>query len=134
MPSSTQPLFAGRNFKFDRLLAVDFVSKTVCPAGSAMPVVKNSQFSPRGCQLSFVAAGRGSRAIRPAGETAQTPLEISTLSALPTSFAHTGLAYDISKTAVFSGDVNLCFNLPALVGERFPRLRILHFENGVSAF
>jgi hypothetical protein len=65
-----------------------------------------------------------------AGETAQTPLETSTLPVLPQGFAQTGLAYDISTTAAFSGNVDVCFNLPALVGERFSRLRVLHLENG----
>ncbi|HEX8246539.1 MAG TPA: LamG-like jellyroll fold domain-containing protein [Pyrinomonadaceae bacterium] len=65
-----------------------------------------------------------------AGETAQTPLETSTLPALPQGFGQTGLAYDISTTAVVSGSIDLCFNLPALAGERFSRLRVLHLENG----
>ncbi|MDQ3798188.1 MAG: carboxypeptidase regulatory-like domain-containing protein [Acidobacteriota bacterium] len=66
-----------------------------------------------------------------AGETSQTPLDFLTLPALPYGFMHAGLAYDISTTAVFTGDVNLCFNLPALANANFSRLRILHLENGV---
>jgi hypothetical protein len=66
-----------------------------------------------------------------AGETSQTPLDSSILPALPYGFMHTGLAYDISTTAVFAGDVNLCFNLPAIAAANFSRLRVLHLENGV---
>lgn len=66
-----------------------------------------------------------------AGETAQTPLEASALPALPQGFGQTGLAYDISTNAdVSGGSIDLCFNLPALTGERFSRLRVLHLENG----
>ena len=66
-----------------------------------------------------------------AGEAAQTPLETAVLPPLPQSFAHTGLAYDISTTAARSGNIDLCFNLPALAGANFSRLRVLHLENGV---
>ncbi|HEX9928476.1 MAG TPA: LamG-like jellyroll fold domain-containing protein [Pyrinomonadaceae bacterium] len=64
------------------------------------------------------------------GESSQTPLEISTLPSLPQGFAHAGLAYNISTSATFSGAIDLCFNLPALVNPAFPRLRVLHLENG----
>jgi hypothetical protein len=66
-----------------------------------------------------------------AGDTAQTPLETSAIPALPQGFAHSGLAYDISTTAAASGNIDVCFNLPALVGEGFSRLRVLHMENGI---
>ena len=65
-----------------------------------------------------------------AGETAQTPFETAVLPPLPAGFAHSGLAYDISTTADTSGNIDLCFNLPALTGANFSRLRILHYENG----
>jgi hypothetical protein len=66
-----------------------------------------------------------------AGATAQTPLEVSALPALPQGYAQTGLAYDISTTAAVSGNIDLCFNLPALSAQSFARLRVLHLENGV---
>lgn len=69
-------------------------------------------------------------AVTAAGETSQTPINIFTLPALPATYVHTGLAYDIETTASYSGDVDLCFNLPALAGERFSRLKVLHLENG----
>jgi hypothetical protein len=65
-----------------------------------------------------------------AGETSQTPLETAALPALPAGFSHTGLAYDISTTAAFTGNVDVCFNLPALAGANFSRLRVFHRENG----
>ncbi|HEY8559527.1 MAG TPA: LamG-like jellyroll fold domain-containing protein [Pyrinomonadaceae bacterium] len=65
-----------------------------------------------------------------AGETVQTPLETSLLPVLPAGYRHTGLAYDIATSVGFSGNVNLCFNLPALAGANFSKLRILHLENG----
>jgi hypothetical protein len=66
-----------------------------------------------------------------AGDTEQTPLETSAIPVLPQGFAHSGLAYDIQTTAAASGNIDVCFNLPALVGERFSRLRVLYLENGI---
>jgi hypothetical protein len=63
------------------------------------------------------------------GEISQTPLDVATLPSLPPGFGHSGLAYDISTTAAASGNIDVCFNLPALIGEKFSRLRILHLEN-----
>jgi hypothetical protein len=64
------------------------------------------------------------------GETAQTPLETAVLPALPAAYVHTGLAYYLATTAVFAGDANLCFNVPALLGANFQNLRLLQLENG----
>ncbi len=47
---------------------------------------------------------------------------------LPTGFTNTGLAYDISTTAVYSGNIQVCFNLPALTA-KINSVRIFHREN-----
>ena len=66
------------------------------------------------------------------GVTQLTPLNPALQLVLPTGHAHTGLVYDISTTAVYSGNVNICFNLPAfanLSSTEFNERRILHLES-----
>ncbi len=66
-----------------------------------------------------------------AGKTQQIPLDPNTLPAL-TNGTHTGLVYDISTSAVFTGNVDICFNLPAFtLSTDFAQLRVLHLENNV---
>ncbi len=63
--------------------------------------------------------------VQASGDARQTPLDPATLPALPASFVHTGLAYEVSTDAVYTGNISFCLNLPALAGERFSRLRVL---------
>ena len=50
---------------------------------------------------------------------------------LPANYTHTGLAYDISTTASFTGPVQICFNLPSVMSQTAQtNLRVLHNEGG----
>jgi hypothetical protein len=42
-----------------------------------------------------------------------------------------GFAYDIATSAVYTGDVNICFNLPSFTPVQFAALRVFHLENGI---
>lgn len=64
-----------------------------------------------------------------AGITQQIPLPLSSLPTLPSGIS-TGLTYDISTSAAFTGQPTVCFNVPALAAV-FPNLRIYHLEGGV---
>ncbi|HZH35402.1 MAG TPA: LamG-like jellyroll fold domain-containing protein, partial [Pyrinomonadaceae bacterium] len=64
------------------------------------------------------------------GTTTQSGIDLAFLPPLPSTVAFTGLAYDISTTATYTGGVHVCFNLPSINdATRFSRLRILHLEN-----
>lgn len=69
-----------------------------------------------------------------AGITSQNNIDLASLPKLPSSAVFTGLAYDISTTAVYQNgspnDVQVCFNVPALNNFTFTDLRILHLEGG----
>lgn len=65
-----------------------------------------------------------------AGRTQQIPMALSQLPAL--ALFPTGLTYDISTSAVFSGSPQVCFNLPAIRNPiDFGNLRIMHLESNV---
>lgn len=67
------------------------------------------------------------------GVTQQIPLAAGSLPTLPSGMTLTGLAYDISTSAVFTGNATLCFRLPAFAGltpTEFHERRILHLVNG----
>lgn len=63
------------------------------------------------------------------GITLQTPIDPAKLPPLPNGLRTTGLTYDIATSAVWTGSVTVCFNLPSLTPD-YPNLRILHLENG----
>lgn len=65
-----------------------------------------------------------------AGTTVDYTIPPASAGTLPQGFAQTGLAYDISTTAVYSDNVQICFNLPAL-SPRIYAVRIFHRENNV---
>ena len=66
-----------------------------------------------------------------AGKTQQIPLDPNGLPVL-TNGTHTGLLYDISTSAVYTGNIDVCFNLPAFTSSvDFTQLRVLHLENGI---
>ncbi len=69
-----------------------------------------------------------------AGMSSQYTLDPTTLPALPAGGTHTGLAYEISTTAVYQqgapDDVQVCFNVPALSSMNFGNYRIYHLEGG----
>jgi hypothetical protein len=65
-----------------------------------------------------------------AGTTQEIPLDPSLLPALPNGLSSTGLTYNIATSAVYSGNVGLCFNLPTLSAINFNNLRVYHLENG----
>lgn len=52
--------------------------------------------------------------------------------ALPPHYTDTGLAFEVSTTASYSGPVTSCFYAPSITtAALFNRLRVLHLENGV---
>lgn len=63
------------------------------------------------------------------GITIQTPIDPAKLPPFPTGLRTAGLTYDVSTSAVWTGSVTVCFNLPSL-SAGFANLRILHLENG----
>jgi len=66
-----------------------------------------------------------------AGTTQEIPLDPSLLPPLPIGSNPTGLTYNVATSAIYSGNVSLCFNLPALAAINFNNLRVYHLENGV---
>ena len=67
-----------------------------------------------------------------AGTTSDYTIDPATAGTLPTGYTQTGLAYDISTTAVYSGAVNLCFHIPSISDATvFSKLKVLHSENGI---
>lgn len=66
-----------------------------------------------------------------AGTTQQIPLDKDDLPTLVNG-THTGLVYDISTSAVYTGNVDVCFNLPTFTTSLdFVQLRVMHLENNV---
>lgn len=63
-----------------------------------------------------------------AGTTTDFTIAPASAGMPPTGYTPTGLAYDISTTAVFSGDIQVCFNLPALTA-KINSVRILYRIN-----
>jgi hypothetical protein len=62
------------------------------------------------------------------GTTQQVPLDLSKLP--PLLFTSTGLTYDVSTSASYSGQPTVCFNLPSFTSIQFANLRIRHLEAG----
>lgn len=66
-----------------------------------------------------------------AGEISENGIDLALLPPLPANVStFTGLAYDVSTTAGFTGSPRVCFNVPSLAA-RFSELRVLHLEGGV---
>lgn len=68
-----------------------------------------------------------------AGNTVVTPIELASAGALPPNFTLIleSVAYDVRTSASFSGDAEICFDLPNVSNETvFNSLVILHNENG----
>lgn len=93
----------------------------------------DASFAPTIVQLSDASVNFAQ--VTTAGITSQHNLDLGLLPKLPSGAIFTGLAYDISTTAVYQNgsadDVQVCFNAPALQTFNFADLRILHLENGV---
>jgi hypothetical protein len=65
-----------------------------------------------------------------AGTTTDYTIDPPTVGTLPSGYTQTGLAYDISTTAAYSGSINLCFHIPAINdATAFSNLKVLHNEN-----
>jgi hypothetical protein len=63
--------------------------------------------------------------------TTDFTIDPATAGMLPGGYTQTGLAYDISTTAAYTGPVNICFHLPAISDPNiFVRLKVLHNEGG----
>lgn len=68
--------------------------------------------------------------ITAAGAVHQIPLDQSLFAPLPAGTA-TGLTYDISTTAPFSGTATVCFNVPSFSPAQYSALAVYHLESGV---
>lgn len=64
-----------------------------------------------------------------AGATQQIPVDMTVLPPLPNGATWLGLAYDVSTTAVYTGGVGLCFNVPSLTATPATNLRVYHLES-----
>ena len=66
-----------------------------------------------------------------AGTTSDYTIDPTTAGTLPTGYTNTGLAYDISTNAVYSGSITECFHIPAVSDATvFGKLKVLHSEGG----
>ena len=66
-----------------------------------------------------------------AGTTTDYTIDPATAGTLPAGFTQTGLAYDISTTAAYTGAINLCFHIPSVNdATEFSRLKVFHSEGG----
>ncbi|MEP6944628.1 MAG: LamG-like jellyroll fold domain-containing protein [Acidobacteriota bacterium] len=69
-----------------------------------------------------------------AGTTTDYTIDPTTVGTLPPGYTQTGLAYDISTTAVYSGLVTECFYIPSITDPTvFSKLKVLHSESGILA-
>lgn len=100
------------------------------PVNFARSVKTEASFAPTTVQLS--SASVTFQQVTQAGTTSQSGIDLGVLPPLPQGYVFTGLAYDISTNAIFSGSAAVCFNIPS-VNTSFANLRILHLENGVWA-
>jgi hypothetical protein len=67
-----------------------------------------------------------------AGTTSDYTIDPTTAGTLPMGYTQTGLGYDFSTTAVYSGSITECFHIPAITDDNvFIRLKILHSEGGI---
>ncbi len=66
-----------------------------------------------------------------AGTTTDYTIDPATAGTLPMGYTQTGLAYDISTTAVYSGAITECFHIPSINdATAFGKLKVLHSEGG----
>lgn len=65
------------------------------------------------------------------GLTQEIPLDPATLPPLPMAVTSLGLSHDIATSSLYAGNVNLCFNVPALSATPAANLRVYHLENGL---
>ena len=67
-----------------------------------------------------------------AGTTTDYTIDPTTAGMLPMGYTQTGLAYDISTTAIYSGTINECFHIPSINDATvFSKLKVLHSEGGI---
>ncbi|MDQ4120795.1 MAG: carboxypeptidase regulatory-like domain-containing protein [Acidobacteriota bacterium] len=119
---------------YNRTLTADEIAAIVSAANSGKlktadtPAGSNVQTTIGSATLSFPN-------VSSAGTSFEISLDSSGLPPLPTGARSTGLFYDISTSAIFSGNVRVCFKLP-INAEPFntvggvSSLKILHLENG----
>lgn len=66
-----------------------------------------------------------------AGTTTDYTIDPTTAGTLPMGYTQTGLAYQISTTAVYSGAITECFHIPSINDSTaFSKLKVLHSEGG----
>ncbi len=66
------------------------------------------------------------------GTTTDYTIDPTTAGTLPAGYTQTGLAYDISTTAVYSGLITECFHIPSISDATvFSKLKVLHSEGGM---
>ena len=88
-------------------------------------------FSPESVVTSVGDTSITFQSVTAAGTTQEIPLDAALLPTLPTGATPTGLTYDIATSAVYSGNVDLCFNVPSLSGISAANLRVFHLENSI---
>lgn len=101
------------------------------PTGFSIADLQNSVniFSPQVVNTTIGDATVTFPTVTTAGTTQQIPLNTALFPALPMG-THTGLAYDIATSAVFTGNPTVCFNVPSFTPAQFTNLRVFHFEAG----
>ncbi|MBS1797445.1 MAG: carboxypeptidase regulatory-like domain-containing protein [Acidobacteria bacterium] len=103
-------------------------------AGGKSAWAETPDFSPAAVNVTVGNAAITFQAVTTAGIVQSVPIDTSALPAPPAGQTQTGLAFDIATTAVYSGEVLVCFNLPAFAAlspTEFYERRILHLESGV---
>lgn len=108
------------------------LKSAVTPVNLPARAKTSAGFAPTTVQLSDATVTFAQ--VTSAGITSQNNIDLGLLPKLPEGAAFTGLAYDVSTTAVYQNgsadDVQVCFNIPALQNLTFANLRIYHLENG----
>lgn len=90
--------------------------------GSSNPAVTNKA---KAGEVEVTLAG-----VTRAGAIQATPISLASMPPLPVGAVGTGLNFDLSTTALFTGQASYCFNLPALTQAQFMDIGILHLEGG----
>lgn len=102
------------------------LKQTVTPTGFA----DRRSLAPQAVEVRVGDATINFNSVTLAGVTQQIPLDPAQLPALPAG-THTGLIYDISTSAEFTGNPSVCFDLPFVSSVPFAGLRVMHFASGV---
>lgn len=98
------------------------------PVNFARTAKTEASFAPTTVNLS--SASITFNQVTTAGTTSQSGLDLGLLPALPPNVMTNNLNYDLSTTAAYTGNVTVCFNVPAIPVGNFTETNIVHLENG----